>query len=217
MKFQSPWMGRVSGSAGNMTGCKMYSSNVMRAKAFEVANPKTAAQQVQRNYFKDLTGLTNTFTPGQLRALFPCMPKKMSRRSALAKQLGESTTMAGSAKVVAYADIETLGNAPTLDFGETTCTLSGTTVSVGLSATVKAISYYADNYMACAVVNETKGDIFFPDTNVNVQTGAMSFTAPSEWDDTDTIHAIPFIMKEKKGQSAAAVGFGTMLVGINIG
>ena len=62
MKFQSPWMGRVSGSAGNMTGCKMYSSNVMRAKAFEVANPNTEAQQVQRNYFKDLTGLTNTVT-----------------------------------------------------------------------------------------------------------------------------------------------------------
>ena len=210
MKFQSPWMGRVSGSAGNMTGCKMYDSNVMRAKAFEVANPNTAAQQVQRNYFKDLTELTNTVSVEQLRTLFPSMPKKMSRRSALAKQLALSVAMDGAVKVVDYADIDTLGNAQSMDFGETSCTNSTGTITVGLAAAVKALTYYADNYMGVCVVNDTKGDLFFPDTNVNVSTGSLSFSAPSGWETTDTIHAIPFIMKEKKGESSAAVAFGTL-------
>jgi hypothetical protein len=107
MKIQSPWMGRIKGSAGNMTGCKVHDKNVMRAKAFEVNNPNTAAQQVQRSYFADLTKLVAGFTPDQLRTLFPSKPKAMSRRNALAKQLAEYNSMDGTAKVIDFNSIDT--------------------------------------------------------------------------------------------------------------
>ena len=47
-KVQNPIIGRAKGSAGGMTFSKNYDKNVMRAKAFEVNNPNTQAQQTQR-------------------------------------------------------------------------------------------------------------------------------------------------------------------------
>lgn len=212
MKTQNPWIGRFKGSAGNMTGCKVYDKNVLRAKAFEVSNPNTSAQQNQRNFFKEVSVFTAMFSTEVMRALYPNKPKAMSRRNALSKQIAEDNTTDQGQKVVDYVHIDTLGNASTMDFGTTTCVNSTGTITVGLDAAVKALTQYADNYMMCAVVNDTQGDIYFPDTNANVETGTLSFPAPSNWLTTDSIHAIPFISKEKKGGKIALVGFGTLSV-----
>lgn len=212
MKIQSPWMGRIKGSAGNMTGCKVYDKNVMRAKAFEVTNPNTQAQQTQRGFFAELTATCTDFSEELLRALFPQKPKTMSRRNAISKQIAESYAINGVVKSIDYEDITTLGNASVMDFGTTSCTNSSGTITVALDASVKANAQYADNYMGTIVWNETKGQFVAPDTNINVQTGELSFSAPAGWENADAIHAIPFIMKEKKGSKVALVGFGTMSV-----
>ena len=87
MKVQNPIIGRSRGSAGGMTFCKNYDKNVARAKAFEVSNPNTPAQQNQRTFFKGVSVVTSMFTPDELRTLFPQKPKAMSRRNALSKQI----------------------------------------------------------------------------------------------------------------------------------
>ncbi|MEE1139052.1 MAG: DUF6266 family protein, partial [Acutalibacteraceae bacterium] len=191
MKIQSPWMGRIKGSAGNMTGCKVYDKNVMRAKAFEVNNPNTAAQQVQRGYFADLTKLVAGFTPDQLRTLFPSKPKAMSRRNALSKQLAEYNVMDGTEKIIDFAEIDTLGNAPTMDFGTTTVTASGSAVSVALDNSVKANTEITDNYFIAALVNVTKGAVSLDTTSAKVSVGTIAPALPAGWETTDTIHAIP--------------------------
>ena len=208
MKGQFPWIGRSRGSAGGMTTCKINDKNVMRAKAFEVTNPNTPAQQNQRNYFAELTKLSGSFTSEQLKSLFPMKPKTMSRRNALTKQLGEDSTTSNGAKVIDFAHIDTLGNASTYDFGSTTCTISDGTISVGLAAAVKADTSIADNYFVAAIVNDTKGEIFLPITNNKVNSGTLSITAPSGWTNADTIHAIPLVTDSK----IALVGFGTMAI-----
>lgn len=212
MKVQNPIIGRARGSAGGMTFCKNYDKNVARAKAFEVSNPNTAAQQNQRTFFSQVSAFTAMVSEEVMRALFPQKPKAMSRRNALSKQIAEDKTTVAGQKVIDYANIDTLGNASTMDFGTTTCVNNAGQITVGLDASVKALTQYADNYMMCAVINETHGDICFPETNVNVETGSLTFTAPSNWLTTDSIHAIAFIAKEKKGGKVALVGFGTMAV-----
>ena len=212
MKVQNPIIGRMKGSAGGMTGCKVYDKNILRAKAMEVNNPRTTAQTRQRKFFAQLSGISSTVSPEILRSLYPNKPKAMSRRNSITKQIAEEATLDDTEKSVDFADIKTLGNASTMDFGETTCSQAGSTISVALDPSVKAMTEYADNYMGCAIVNETLGAITFPDTNVNVQTGAMSITAPAGWLATHVLHAIPFIMKEKKGTNVSAVAFGTMAV-----
>lgn len=209
MKIQSPWMGRIKGSAGNMTGCKVFNKNVMRAKAFDVSNPNTQAQQTQRNYFGSLTTLVGTFTEEQLRTLFPQKPKAMSRRNALSKQLAASYTIAGTTKSINYADINTIGNAPTMDFGTTTAVFENGYIVVTLDASVKAQTQYAENDFIAAVVNDTKGAILLTTDCENVATAELNIKAPDTWKNTDTIHAIPLIT-ESKGGKIALVGFGSM-------
>lgn len=212
MKIQSPWMGRVKGSAGQMTAAKVYDKNVLRAKAFEVNNPKTAAQTMNRDFFAEVTAICVDFSEEILRALFPQKPKTMSRRNAITKQIAAFNDVDGGAKVVDFAAIDTLGNSPRMDFGETSITNGVSAMTIELDASVKAQTQYADNYMLVALVNETLGEIDFPDTNVNVSSGVLSIPYPSGWLSSHSIHPIPFIGKDKKDGNVAMVGFGTMSV-----
>lgn len=208
MKIQSPWMGRIKGSAGNMTGCKNYDKNVLRAKAFEVSNPKTDAQTNQRIYFAVLSALVATFNAEQLRTIFPSKPKAMSRRNALSKQLAEDVTTSNGQKVVDFANINTIGNAGTMDFGTTTCVNTTGTIAVTLDNAVKGNTELGDNFFITAIVNNTTGEIYLPITSAKVSVGTLSIAAPESWQTTDTIHAIPLITDAM----AAPASFGTMVI-----
>ena len=209
MKIQSPWMGRIKGSAGNMTGCKVYDKNVMRAKAFEVSNPNTTAQQTQRRFFASLVDLCSDFSDGQLRTLFPAKPKTMSRRNAITKQIAQSYEVDGTTKSIDFSDIDTLGNASVMDFGTTTATISNGQIAVVLDNSVKGNLTYADYDFIAAIVNETKGQIYLGTENGEVSDGSLLIDLPSGWAAADAIHAIPFIT-ESKGGKIALVGFGTL-------
>lgn len=212
MKVQSPWMGRVKGSAGQMTGAKVYDKNVLRAKAFEVNNPKTAAQTTNRNFFTEVSALCADFSEEVLRALFPQKPKTMSRRNAITKQIAAYNDVDNGAKVIDFAAIDTLGNSSRMDFGTTTVTNGVSAITVALDANVKTMTQIADNYFFAALVNEDLGEIVFPNSNVNVETGVLSTPYPSGWLSSHSIHAIPFITKDKKGASASAVAIGSTSV-----
>ena len=208
MKTQNPWMGRFRGSAGNMTGCKVYDKNVLRAKAFEVANPNTTAQQTQRNFFKQLAGLTATFSDEQLRTLFGQKPKAMSRRNALSKQLAASYVIDGGKKEVDFASITTLGNAQTMDFGTTVLTRSRGTVIVALDAVVSGNTSLQPYQFIVALVNDTKGEIYMPLASASVETGSLTVSTPATWTDGDDVHCIPFITNSTTDVST--IGFGTL-------
>ena len=206
MKGQFPWINRSKGSAGGMTTCKINDKNVMRAKPFEVANPKTTEQMKQRNYFAELSALVASFTPDQLRAIFPSKPKSMGRRNALSSQLSAFYSVSGNNKSVNLTDLTTFGNAKTRDFGTTTCVLSNGNANVTLDASVTADTTVADNYFIAAIVNVTKSEIYLTITNAKVSLGLLKIAVPSSWESTDNVKAIPFITNSK----VALSGFGTM-------
>ena len=110
MKVQNPIIGRSRGSAGGMTFCKNYDKNVARAKAFEVSNPKTALQTNQRTFFKELMDITKTVSDEELRSLFGIMPKAMSRRNALSKQIAAAYSVVNGQKVVDFTKLQAIGN-----------------------------------------------------------------------------------------------------------
>lgn len=208
MKIQSPWMGRIKGSAGQMTGCKVYDKNVLRAKAFEVSNPNTPAQQTQRKFFADLTALCSDFSDELLRTLFPQKPKTMSRRNAITKQIAVYNTMSGSDKVIDYANIDTLGNASVMDFGETEVGVDNGEITVTLDQSVEINPLYSQNYAFFAIINETKSQILIPSQFVPVGVNDYAVELPSSWGTSDSMHAIPFITDAK----IVPTGFGTMSV-----
>ena len=212
MKIQSPWMGRVKGSAGQMTGTKVYDKNVLRAKAFKVNNPKTVAQTVNRNFLTQVSALCADFSEEQLRALFPQKPKTMSRRNAITKQIAAYNDFDNGAKVIDFAAIDTLGNAQVMDFGTTTIALGVSNITVALDASVKSLPQYADNYFVVALVNETIGQIILSQAEENVATGTMTIDYPSCWLSTHQIHPIPFITKDKKPSGTIPHGGGSFII-----
>ena len=210
-KVQNPIIGRAKGSAGGMTFSKNYDKNVMRAKAFEVNNPNTQAQQTQRGFFAELQEVVGGFTPDQLRFLFPSKPKTMSRRNALSKQIAESNTIVGTTKSVDFADVITLGNAPTMDFGTTTVTKTAEAISITLDPSVANNAELLQNDFFAVLVNETQKQMVLPSTSATIEDDDYSTSYPSGWLQTDTIHAIPLISDSVNG-SGAPHGFGTMVV-----
>lgn len=192
-KVQNPVIGRSKGSAGGMTFSKVYDKNIMKAKAFEVNNPNTAAQQTQRNFFKTVSAQSAKLTPEMLRTIFPSMPKGMSRRNAFTKQLAANTQVVAGVKTMNLAALMSIGNAPTFDFGTTTCTISEGTVAVGLDASLRANTEVNQNFFIVMLVNDTQNEIALGMDNAKVETGTLNITAPSGWENTDTVHAIPLI------------------------
>lgn len=207
-KVQNPVIGRTKGSAGGMTFSKGFNKNLMRAKVFEPNNPKTAAQTNQRTYFGTVTEQIAGFTPDQLRMLFPKMPKGMSRRNALTKQFTEFYKDVDGQKTMDLAKLMTVGNAPTMDFGTTTCAIASGSISVALDASVKANTLLAPYFFLVLLVNDTKNQVSMPINNADVATGTLTITAPNTWEDTDTIHAIPLITDSK----VALTSFGSLAV-----
>ncbi|MBR6448855.1 MAG: hypothetical protein IKS96_02715 [Fibrobacter sp.] len=206
MKTQNPWMGRFRGSAGNMTGCKVYDKNVLRAKAFEVSNPNTPAQQTQRSFFKDLSQLIATFNQDELRTLFPQKPKAMSRRNALAKQIAEYYNISDGVKTVDVGAISTLGNAPTMDFGITDFTILNDQITITLDASVSANTNLNDYYFIAVIKDSESGQIAMPVTNAKVSVGTITVDVPASWGNSPTVSVIPLILDTK----AAITGFGTV-------
>ena len=209
MKVQNPIIGRARGSAGGMTFCKNYDKNVARAKAFEVSNPKTTAQQTQRAFFAQLTALCSDFSEDQLRFLFPSKPKTMSRRNALGKQIAQSYAIDGTEKTIDYSDIDTLGNAPVMDFGITTCEVDNGAFVVTLDNSVKQNQSLGDYDFVAVMINETKGEISMTTSSAAVSVGVLTPAIPTTWSLSDTVHAIPLITNSKDGK-IALVGFGTL-------
>jgi hypothetical protein len=208
MKIQSPWMGRIKGSAGNMTGCKVYDKNVMRAKAFEVNNPNTAAQQVQRGYFADLTKLVAGFTPDQLRTLFPSKPKARSRRNALSKQLSVYNTMEGSEKIIDFANIDTLGNAPTMALAIDPVTFDEPgLITAGINWTQYISGLNTETRQVVIFINVTKKEISFTNQTCLCDE-QIDFTVPTSWEETDTINQIPLLTNT----DAAYPDFGSFII-----
>ncbi len=207
MKVQNPIIGRARGSAGGMTFCKNYDKNVARAKAFEVSNPNTQAQQTQRAFFAELTALCSDFSEDQLRFLFPSKPKTMSRRNALSKQIAQSYAINGTEKTIDYADIDTLGNAPVMDFGEFGVANFQDYFTFSLETFAEHYQEYTDNVFVVLFINTTKKEILFPSSAQTVGGMDLNVPYPNGWQSNHTILGIPFLTNFK-GQADQFPGFG---------
>ena len=169
MKVQNPIIGRSRGSAGGMTFCKVYDKNVARAKAFEVANPKTAAQTTQRNYFKELSALVATLTNEELRTLFGQKPKALSRRNELSTQLAPANSTVDSVKSVDYSKIEAIGNGQKIGVAMYNTT-SVQNAAYQLEETAETLGIPSDSTanLVMVIFNQTKNTIIIANTSMTL-------------------------------------------------
>ena len=103
-------LGGFSGKVGTVIGSSWKGISYMKGRAQSVRNPKTAAQVMQRNYFRQLASLAAQLTDDQLHALFPKSVKGMTRRNLLQKQLDACAAISGDVKATDLSLLEGIGN-----------------------------------------------------------------------------------------------------------
>lgn len=210
MKTQNPWLGRMKGSAGNMTGCKVYDKNVLKAKAFEVSNPQTPLQVQQRNFFNEAMTVVNKMDEEVLRTLYGIAPKGMSRRSALAKLVLSKGAVSQGVKSLDWSAFKGIGNG-SKTFVETTHFANVTDSSnVEWSEADLQISGGATPNIILVVCDKTAQEIKLVNTEVNASDEELAITDAAPELRGHEIYVYPTI--EEKGKNVYLRGWGSFIV-----
>lgn len=210
MKIQSPWMGRVRGSAGNMTGSKVYDKNVMRAKAFEVSNPNTTAQQTERSFFAEVSQCVASVSEAELRSLFGVKPKGMSRRNALTKQVSEAYSIDGTSKTLDFSKLLAIGNGEKVDTNIYHAAQTDAEVIYDPAVDKLNVSNLAETNVIFVVFNVTKQKIVLVNTEFAADAAVQSDEVIYGQDDDDEQYIYPTCAVG--GGNVYLRGFGSFII-----
>ena len=208
-KIKQGILGGFKGKVGTVIGSSWNGIAYMRGQAQSVRNPKTPAQMIQRDFFKEVQDLAGQFTNEQLAFLFPNSPKNMTRRNALAQQLAADPVVTEDAKHVDLANLNSIGNAATADMPDVSIAAAGENLTISWDGASDFRSEYADEYPTIFVANVTKKKVYLVNSTAAIgASGAQSFNvglaAYGEAEDTFS----GFMLAT--GSKIALVGFGTM-------
>lgn len=201
-------MGRAKGSAAGMTASKVYDKNVLKAKAFEVNNPNTAAQQNQRTFFKEVSDLVNQLTEEQCRFLCPKAPKGMSRRNFLSKQLASYVTTSEGQKIVDLENLKTLGNAKEVDMPQVYVNFEEEQIALEWDDDSKYATEHSNEYPTFLLFSVEKRVLLLVHSDDKFSEGETMLSNPMGWSGDDEVRGIMFNTKT----TTPLTGFGTMIV-----
>ena len=135
----------------------------------------------------------------------------MSRRNALSKQIAQSYAIEGSEKTIDFADIDTLGNAPVMDFGEIEIGTLGSSYTVTYNDLATNYPSLSDNDVAVVLFNVTKKTVSFSQETATVSTAEYELAIPSGWSPDDDLSVVLLVLNSKNGEFATK-GFGIVQV-----
>jgi hypothetical protein len=210
-KIKQGILGGFKGKVGTVIGASWNGISYMRGLPQSVKNPKTAAQQAQRAFFREVQDLVGQLTYEQLLFLFPNSAKGMSRRNALVQQLAALKLVENDEKHVDLANIDTIGNAPTADMPDVSVAADGDNLAISWDGDSDFRAEHGDEYPTIFVANVTKKKIFLVNSTAVIgSTGAQSFSVglAAYGEATDTFSG--FMMAT--GSKIVLVGFGTLAV-----
>jgi hypothetical protein len=208
-KIKQGILGGFKGKVGTVIGASWNGISYMRGLPQSVKNPKTAAQQAQRAFFREVQDLVGQLTYEQLLFLFPNSAKGMSRRNALVQQLAALKLVENDEKHVDLANIDTIGNAPTADMPDVSVAADGDNLAISWDGDSDFRAECGDEYPTILVANVTKKKIFLVNSTTNIgSTGAKSFNVglAAYGEAGDTFSGIMLAT----GSKVPLVGFGTM-------
>ena len=210
-KIKQGILGGFKGKVGTVIGSSWNGIAYMKGQAQNVKNPKTPAQMIQRDFFKDVQELAGQFSNEQLAFLFPNSPKNMTRRNALAQQLAADPIVTEDAKHVDLANLNSIGNAATADMPDVTVAATGENLTISWDGDNDFRSEHADEYPTIFVANVTQKKVYLVNSTAAIgATGAQSFNVDlaAYGEATDTFSG--FMLAT--GSKIVLVGFGTMAV-----
>ena len=208
-KIKQGILGGFKGKVGTVIGASWNGIAYMRGLPQSIKNPKTAAQQAQRAFFREVQDLVGQLSYEQLVFLFPESVQGMSRRNLLVKQLSTDPLVAEGSKHADLADITSLGNAPTADLPDVSIVASRSAVTISWNADNAWRSQHANEYPTICVFNVTQKKIFLVHSTVTVgASGSQSFSLESDAFGIGSSEFNGFMLST--GATTAPCGFGTL-------
>ena len=208
-KIKQGILGGFKGKVGTVIGSSWNGIAYMRGQAQSVRNPKTPAQMIQRDFFKEVQDLAGQFSNEQLAFLFPNSPKNMTRRNMLAQQLAADPIVTDDAKHADLVNLNSIGNAATADMPDVTIAAAGENLTISWDGNGDFRAEHSDEYPTIFVANVTKKKVYLVNSTATIgETGAQSFNVglAAYGEATDTFSG--FMLAT--GSKIALVGFGTM-------
>jgi len=210
-KIKQGILGGFKGKVGTVIGSSWNGISYMKGQAQSVRNPKTPAQMIQRDFFKEVQDLAGQFSNEQLAFLFPNSPKNMTRRNMLAQQLAADPIVTDDAKHVDLANLNSIGNAATAELPDVTIAAAGENLTISWNGNGDFRVAHSDEYPTIFVTNVTKKKVYLVNSTATIgETGAQSFNVglAAYGEATDTFSG--FMLAT--GSKIALVGFGTLSV-----
>jgi len=210
-KIKQGILGGFKGKVGTVIGSSWNGISYMRGQAQSVRNPKTPAQMIQRDFFKEVQDLASQFTNEQLAFLFPNSPKNMTRRNALAQQLAADPIATDDAKHVDLANLNSIGNSATAELPDVTIAAAGENLTISWDGNCDYRAEHSDEYPTIFVANVTKKKVYLVNSTAALgESGAQSFNVglAAYGEATDTFSG--FMLAT--GSKVVLVGYGTMSI-----
>ena len=210
-------LGGFSGKVGTVIGSSWKGISYMKGRAQSVKNPKTAAQTMQRNYFKQLAALAAQLSDDQIHALFPRSVKGMTPRNLLLRQIDACAVIADDVKSVDLSLLEGIGNgdkinSPMLEKQIEDCGDIGLPMlSVVLTADELAAIGKPDaaNFILVAY-NITKGEITIVNTDLASAEYDTPILTPKSWEVGDAVRG--YLTYAVSGEDVSMRGFGSFII-----
>ena len=210
-KIKQGILGGFKGKVGTVIGSSWNGISYMKGQAQSVMNPKTPAQMIQRDFFKEVQDLAGQFSNEKLAFLFPNSPKNMTRRNMLAQQLAADPIVTDDAKHADLVNLNSIGNAATADMPDVTIDAAGENLTISWDGNGDFRAEHSDEYPTIFVANVTKKKVYLVNSTTTIgETGAQSFNVglAAYGEATDTFSG--FMLAT--GSKIVLVGFGTMAV-----
>ena len=210
-KIKQGILGGFKGKVGTVIGSSWNGIAYMKGLPQSVKNSKTAAQIMQREFFKEVQQIASQLTAEQLAFLFPSSPQGMSRRNALVQQLSEDPIIEADSKHVDLANLGTIGNASIAELPAVTISASRSNLTISWDEENDWRTAHADEYPTIFVANITQKKIFLVNSTVSIgASGSQSFSLSHDDYGIGSDEYSAFMLST--GSKIPLVGFGTMIV-----
>ena len=208
-KIKQGILGGFKGKVGTVIGASWNGIAYMRGLPQSVKNPKTPAQQAQREFFREVQDLVGQLSHEQLLFLFPESVQGMSRRNLLVKQMSVDPLVAEGVKHADLADITSLGNAPTADLPDISISATRSSITISWDAENAWRDTHGDEYPTICLFNVTQKKIFLVHSTVTVgESGSQSFSVNHDAFGVGSDEYSGFMLST--GSKVVLVGFGTL-------
>ena len=208
-KIKQGILGGFKGKVGTVIGSSWNGIAYMKGLPQSVKKSNSAAQIMQREFFKEVQQIASQLTAEQLAFLFPSAPQGMSRRNAITQQLSADPLIAEGAKHADLANITSLGNAPTADLPDVSISATRSSITISWDAENDWRATHSDEYPTICVFNVTQKKIFLVPSTVAIGTsGIQSFSVNHDAFGIGSDEYSGFMLST--GSKVVLVGFGTL-------